>query len=72
VSSIVTSSSPPASGVVLTSGTVSNGGSNPQGLLPGDSILTVIERVASIIDGQADSYTGNIGFTSVNWQLTTS
>lgn len=58
----------PTGVISMSMGTINLVASQP--LLPGDSILTVIERV-SAIGSQADNYPGNIGLTSINWSITT-
>ena len=67
-SAIVTSGTTPSNFSVLTTGNIDGTVGN---LAPGDCILTVIERVAQIIDGQTDNYTGNVGLTGINWSLST-
>lgn len=53
--------------LILQTGTI--GSQENQNLLPGDTILTVIERVFQVDGGFIDSYDGEIGITGINWNI---
>jgi hypothetical protein len=53
--------------LILQNGTI--GSQASQNLLPGDVILSVIERVSSIDGGFVDTYDGDVGITGINWEI---
>jgi hypothetical protein len=53
--------------LILQNGTI--GSQTSQALLPGDIILSVIERVSSVEGGFVDTYEGDVGITGINWEI---
>jgi hypothetical protein len=53
--------------LVLQSGTI--GSQASQNLEPGDTILSVMERVSSVDGGFVDTYEGDVGITGINWEI---
>lgn len=53
--------------LILQNGTI--GSQASQNLLPGDTILSVIERVSEVDGGLNDTYDGDVGITGINWEI---